>query len=298
VRAAGSPQRRSWAALPGAGAAKGGGLAAQPPPRGRPCRAESLRSAWALGASGAGAAPAGLLLRGRAWAGRSGERAPNPGAAAAAEGASERAGSGEQAGGGARDAGPGLSAQEEPGTRLRAVRARGRGAATMRRRGGGCLSPAPPRLLLLLLGALLRARGKRLPRRLLPGWARGASPTRERPTPLTCPAPRFVPAPSRRRTRDRSPSPALREAGGGPGGGPRAQRCPGRAEPEGTAAHAAAAPRGSSAVSGAGFVPVGRAARRAGAGAQVASEAAVPGVSGQPPLRSRNAAAHPPRRAP
>lgn len=63
----------------------------------------------------------------------------------------------------------------------------------MRRRGGGCLSPAPPRLLLLLLGALLRARGKRLPRRLPPGWARGASPARERLAPLTCPRPAALP---------------------------------------------------------------------------------------------------------
>lgn len=57
---------------------------------GPPLPHESLQSVSALGGSGAGAAPAGLLLRGRAWAraGRSGERAPSPGAAAVADGVS------------------------------------------------------------------------------------------------------------------------------------------------------------------------------------------------------------------
>lgn len=86
--ALGSPQRaepEGPVAVPTPGGGKrGAGVSA----RSRLRRAESLRSA---GGSGAGAAPAGLLLRGRAWAGRSGERAPSPGAAAAAEGASERA---------------------------------------------------------------------------------------------------------------------------------------------------------------------------------------------------------------
>lgn len=96
----------------------------------------------------------------------------------------------------------------------------------MRRRGGGCLLPAPPQLLLVLLGALLRSRGKRLPRQALPrGSVGGRLPSRARrrrsvpgrralpgraahlPAPagrgaLPCAAPpRFVRAPSRARTR-------------------------------------------------------------------------------------------------
>lgn len=276
----------------------------------------------------------GLLLRGRAWAGRSGERAPSPGSC--------RGCGGREGASGGR-AGPDRTGVLRPGGAPgRRCGRPGRGAggtATMRRRGEGCLSPAPPQLLLLLLGALLRARGKRLPRRPLPRGGAGGSPAAvpgsaagslaraENPAPprrspararragspaLPCraPPPRFCPCPVPRPDAGLSPSPCPGRGGpepagspGRPGRGVPRRRGVAPARPGGSrrvpAAHAAAAPHGSlAAAAGAGFVPAVRAPGRAGAGAQVASEAAVPGVSGQPPLRSRNAAAHPPRRAP
>lgn len=185
--------------------------------------------------------------------------------------------------------------------------------------------PAPPQLLLLLLGALLRARGKRLPRRSLPRAAWGAQPPsrgsaagslsradspaapcrlpararRAGSSALLCPAAALCPCPIPRPDAAFSSSPCL--------GGPEPPESPGRSgrgSPGGAAL--AGGSRGSPPPTrpfpprkfGGGGRGLCSRGARAGAGAQVASEAAVPGVSGQPPLRSRNAAAHPPPRAP
>lgn len=190
---------------------RGAGVSA----RSRLRRAESLRSAGGERGGGCpgGAPPPGPGL-GRAERGAS----PQPRSRRGCRGSERESGGG----GGER----GCSAQEEPARGLR-----GRGAASMGRRGGGCLSPAPPRLLLLLLGALLHARGKRLPRRPVPS---GGAP---------------VPAGSRSPARARPPGSAAP--------GPPPEGVPRRGSPE---PQAAAAPLGSRAA-GSGFVPVGRARR-------------------------------------